>query len=250
MAKQGGLGAALYVGGYDLSGDTQSYDISSPTNMLDSTDITQSANSRLGGLRDGKLSWVSYFDPGLLASHVALSPLPTADVGLMCVQPVVAIGAPAACMVSKQPNYDPTRGQDGAFTFKVDAIANAFGLEWAQMLTAGVRTDTGATNGTALDTAASVSFGWQAYLQVFAVTAVDCTIKLQDSADNSTFADLTGGAFTAVATAGARQTQRLQGGATATIRRYVRAVTTTSGGMTSVAFAVALVKNTVASATF
>lgn len=250
MGKQTGLGAALYAGGYDVSGDTQSYDISSPLSVLDSTDITQSATSRLGGDRDGKLSWVSYFDPGVNASHVALAPLPTADVGLMCVQPAVAIGAASACMVAKQPNYDPTRGQDGALTFKIDAIANSFGLEWGQMLTAGVRTDTAATNGSALDTTASVSFGWQAYLQVFAVTAVDCTIKLQDSADNSTFADLTGGGFTAVATAGARQTQRLQSAATATIRRYVRAVTTTSGGMTSVAFAVTLVKNQVASVVF
>lgn len=250
MTKQSGLGAALYVGGYDLSGDTQSYDISAPIAMLDSTDITQSATSRLGGERDGKVSWVSYFDAAVNASHAVLSTLPTADVGIMCVQPTLAIGAAVASMVSKQPNYDPTVAQDGAMTFKLDAIANSFGLEWGNLLTAGIRTDVAATNGTALDTLASVSFGWQAYLQVFAVTAVDCTIKLQDSADNSTFADLAGGGFVAVNTAGARQTQRIQSGTTATIRRYVRVATTTSGGMTSVAFAVALVKNVNQSVTF
>ena len=119
-----------------------------------------------------------------------------------------SIGDHAACLVSKQINYDGTRGQDGSFTFGVQAQANGFGLEWGNLLTAGKRTDTSATNGTGFDTTASASFGWQAYLQVFAFTGTDVTVKIQDSADNATFADLSGAAFASVAS-GPRPSVRL-----------------------------------------
>ena len=65
-------------------------------------------------------------------------------------------------MVAKQLNYDGTRANDGAFTFAVSAQANGYGLEWGKQLTAGTRTDTGATNGT------GVAFGYSGedYLRV------------------------------------------------------------------------------------
>jgi hypothetical protein len=59
---------------------------------------------------------------------------------------------------------------------------------------------------------------------VFAVTGTSVTVTLQDSADNVTFANITGGAFTAATGITA---QRLASpGATDTVRRYVRAITT------------------------
>jgi len=64
MAKTSGLGDACYVGGSDLSGDINSLtQISGSQSVLNVTDITQSANSRLGGQRDGSIDFVSYFDP-------------------------------------------------------------------------------------------------------------------------------------------------------------------------------------------
>jgi hypothetical protein len=102
-----------------------------------------------------------------------------------------------------------------------------------------LRTDTTATNGTAFDCGAvSTLFGGQAYLQVNAFTGTSVTVKLQDSADNATFADLTGAAFTA---ATARGAQRLVLNPTATVRRYVRAVTT--GTFSSAVFQVTFVRN-------
>lgn len=250
MAKQSGLGGNLYVGGYDLSGDTPSIEtVSGPQGVIDFTAITNSAMVRGGGQRDGEIDFTAFFNP--TGAHVALSPLPTADVVAMyCPGPGPALGQPAACMVAKQIGYDPTRDNAGNLTLKVQCEANGYGLEWGNLLTAGIRTDTAATNGTAIDTTASASFGWQAYLEVFSFVGTDVTVKLQDSADNSSFADLSGAAFAAIS-ATTPQGQRIASASpTGTIRRYIRASTVTTGGVTSVAFAVTLVKNQLVGVTF
>lgn len=246
MSKTTGLGGALFVAGYDLSGDTNSLtNVACPMTPIDVTGINKFGHERIGGLHDGSIEWVSYFNPGLSQAHAVLSPLPTSDVGVMCLPVAPAIGSAAASLVGKQINYDPTRSQAGDLTFKVQAQGNGFGLSWGQLLTAGIRTDTAATNGAALNTTAATSFGWVAYLQVFGFTGTDATVTLQDSADNTTWANITSGAFTQI-TAG-RQSQRLAVGGTATVRQYVRATTTTVGGFTSLAFACALTKYQVAS---
>lgn len=248
MAKSSGLGDNLYIAGYDISGDTGSVDtISGGPAVLDVTGINKSAHERLGGLRTGAIDFTTFFDSasvaqgGYVGEHGVLSLLPRTDVVVSYFRGT-AIGNPSACMVGKQINYDPTRATDGALTVKTQCMSNAFGLEWALQLTAGIRTDTAATNGTSLDTTASLSFGFQAYLQVFSFTGTDATVKLQDSADNSTFADLASGAFTQITTT-TPQAQRIAVGGTATVRRYIRAVTITTGGFNPMSFAVAVVKN-------
>lgn len=248
MPKQSGLGDNGYVGGYDLSSDIRDITVNGGPAALDVTAINKSAYERLGGERDGKIEFTTFFDTAALLEHVALSPLPTADV-IVTYCHGTTLGNDAACCVAKQANYDGDRATDGQFTFKVSALANGFGVEWGKLLTAGPRTDTAATNGTAIDTTASASFGFQAYLQVFAFSGTDVTVKLQDSADNSSFTDLASGAFTQI-TSGTPQGQRIAVGGTATVRRYIRASTVTSGGVTSVSFAVVLMKNVNATVIF
>lgn len=250
MTKQSGLGDALYYGGYDLSGDVQALgNIGGGPALLDFTDITQSAMARQGGERDGRIEWTSFFNPGIAANaaHGVLSALPRGDV-LVTYCRGTALGAPAACLNGKQVNYDGTRGNDGGFIFAVSGQANGYGLEWGNLLTAGMRTDTAATQGTSIDTGGSLSFGAQAYLHLGAFTGTDVTVKVQDSADNTTFADVAGLAFTQVTTG--PNTQRIGISNTSTVRRYVRAVTVTTGGFTSAAFAVVLCKNEIAGVTF
>lgn len=240
MSKQSGLGSNFYVGGVDVSGDIGSLSkLSGSRAQLDVTGIDKLANERLFGVRDGAMSWSAFFNP--TGAHPVFAALPTTDiVATYAVGPLAGVGSAGACLVAKQVNYDGNRGTDGSFTFNVDAVANAFGLDWGYQLTAGKRTDTTATSpATGVDFVdASTAFGWQAYLQVFAVTGTSVTVTLQDSADNSSFTNLTGGAFTA---ATGVTTQRLQGGTTATVRRYVRAITT--GTFTVGTFNVVFVRN-------
>ena len=243
MPKTGGLGDMVLLGPYDTSGDYQALDnISGPRGTFDSTGVNKFANERLLTTQDGAISATTFFNPGIEANalHALAKTLPTSDVQI-CYGRGTVLGSAAACMVAKQINYDPTLGQDKSLTFKIDAQANAVGLEWGEQLTAGVRTDTVATSpATGVDfTTVSTAFGWQAYLWVTGFTGTSVTVTLQDSADNATFANLTGGAFNAAAAVGA---QRLQGGSTATVRRYLRAITT--GTFSSASFCVVFVRNT------
>jgi hypothetical protein len=245
VAKASGLGDDFAIGGYHIGGDIQSLVVKGGPALLDFTDITQSAYERKGGLRTGDLAIVSYHDTAAGQAHAALSPLPTADAIATYFRGQV-IGNPCASTVAKQVDYNPTRDTAGNLHFAVACTSNAYGLEWGVQLTAGFRTDTAATDGTSWDFgAASNSNGAQAYLQCSAFTGTDVTVKLQDSADNSTFADVTGGGFTQI-TGSTPLAQRIATATNLQIKRYVRAVTVTSAGFTSVTFAVQITVNTTA----
>lgn len=245
MTKGSGLGDNLYVAGYNLSGDINSLKaIGGGPKPWPVTGIDKFAYERIGLLRDGRFSYVSYFNDAPGQSHPVHAALPTADVNLTYCRGT-SIGSAAASLVAKQIGYDGKRDGDGGYLFDVDALPNGYGVDWGNLLTAGKRTDTGATNGTSYDfTTVSTLFGWQAFLHVFAFAGTDATIKIQDSADNVAFADLAGGAFTAIGSA--PFTQRLEGGRTATVRRYLRVATTTSAGFTNLQFAVSFTRNDVA----
>lgn len=250
MAKSSGLGDNLYVAGFDASGDIQQLNnISGGPALLNMTGINKSAYERQGGLRSGQIEMTTFFNTVAVTGglHEKLSALPRTDVILTYCRGTT-LGDPAASLVGKQVNYDPQRGDDGMLTFGVSAQSNGYGIEWGRQLTAGIRTDTAATNGTSIDTVASASFGGQAYLHVTDFSGTDVTIKIQDSADNSSFTDVASFAFTQVTAEPA--SERIALGNTATIRRYVRAVTVTTGGFTTVSFSVNMIKNEIAGVTF
>jgi hypothetical protein len=246
VAKKSGLAQRFFLGGYDLSGDTGAGNEigGGLAGTQDVTGIDKEAYERKGLLRDGRLSWTSFFNPDTAKAHPVLSALPTTDRHEMWAT-ATSIGSPAACMVGKQIDYNPTRGADGSLTISVSSQANAFGLEWCELLTAGIRTDTTATNGASFDLGTgSLAFGLQAYLQVFAFTGTSATIKLQESSDNGAgdaWADVTGGAFTAVTAA--PTAERIQTGRSQTVERYLRVVTT--GTFSNLQFAVAVNRNDV-----
>jgi hypothetical protein len=255
VAKSSGLGAALLVGGVDLSGDTQSASkVSGSQATIDLTSIDKFAYVRVGGIRDGELSWTSFYNP--TGAHPVLAALPTADVAVMY-QPIGGgvIGNPAFNLIGKQIGYDGNRDAAGAYLLSVQALANAYGAEWGRLLTSGtsgIRTDSAAANGASVDDGAGnapSAFGLQAYLHVVAFTGTDVTVKLQDSADNSSFADVAGAAFTQI-TGGAPSYQRLVVSNAANVRRYLRASTVTTGGFSNLQFAVSYIRNPVAGQVF
>lgn len=152
MTKKSGLAQNFYLGGYNLSGDTGAGNEigSGLAGTQDVTGIDKSAYERVGLLRDGRLSWTSFFNPAAAAAHPVLSALPTTDRHEMWAT-ATSLGAPAACMVGKQIDYNPSRAADGSLTISVASQANGYGLEWCDLLTAGQRTDTAATSGTAVE---------------------------------------------------------------------------------------------------
>ena len=241
MAKQSGLGDNFYVGGSDLSGDVGAVQtIRSSVNPLDVTGLDKSAHERIFGQYDGEISFNSFFNDAALAEHAELKLLPRTDT-LVSYFRGTTLGGESACLTGKQINYDPTRSADGGLIFSVQALSNAYGLEWGKMLTAGKRTDTVATApATGVDfTDVSTAFGMAAYLHIFSFTGTSVTMRIQDSADNSSFANITGlGAFTtASASTFERQETDLL---TRTIRRYLKVNTT--GTFSECTFAVVAVR--------
>lgn len=241
MAKQAGMGDQLYIAGYDLSGDIGSLgNISGGPAAMEVTAIDKSAFERIGGLRDGRIEFSSFFNDAAGQAHPRLSLLPTTDV-ILSYGRGTTLGNAGACLNAKQINYDPSRGNDGSLTIAVEAQGNAYGLEWGTQLTAGKRTDGAAANGTSVDFGAASSFGLQAYLQVFAFTGTSVTVKLQESSDNGVgdaFADVTGGAFTA---ATGVTSQRIATAGGLAVERYLRVVTT--GTFSNAVFAVTVARN-------
>lgn len=238
MAKTSGLGQLFLVGGYDISGDVGSLsNVHGGPALLEATGIDKYAHERIAGLMDGSLDFVAYFNA--TGEHPVLSALPTTDVEVMWLMGQT-LGLPAAFIRAVQIGYDGTRGTDGSLTFAVhcDSGQAGAGLEWGDLLTAGLRTDTAATNGASIDGVTASTTGWAAHLQVTAFTGTDVVVTIQDSANDSTWANVTGGVFTSVTAAASKQ--RITGASGATLRRYVRAVTTTVGGVTSATFAVAI----------
>jgi hypothetical protein len=245
MSKQSGLGAGLLVGGYDLSGDIGSLSrIASPRTVLDVTGIDKFAFERLLALKDGAMDFMAYFNPASNQAHPVLSALPRTDVGAMYLHKRSTQGTMCACMVGKQINYDPNREQSGALTFGTSMVANNYGLEWAEALTTGIHTASGAGNLTGYNdsAAAATNFGLQAYLQVMSFTGTSVTITIQDSNDNGSgdaYAAVPGAAFSVVSAANI--TERIQTSRTENVKEWLRI--NLAGTFTNLVFAVAYVRN-------
>lgn len=239
MSKQTGLGDQLFVDGFDIGGDIASIgSLSTPRSTLPSTGITKSAFERLFGLTDAQGEFTSYWDDGTDQVFDALSGLPTANVHLMYLRGE-SLGGSSFCTVAKQIGYDPTRGDDGSLTLGTAVMGAAWGGDWGLQLTVGKDTHASAASNASVDTVASASFGFQAYLQVFSIGSGTADIKIEDSADDAAWADLTDGAFASVSARGA---QRIASSSeTATVRQYLRV--TTTGTFTDLQFAVVVNKN-------
>lgn len=243
MARASGLGANFYVNGVDLSGDVGSLqNISTPRGLQDVTGINKSGHERIYLTRDGQITYSAFFNPA--GAHATLSPLSTAD------QPVTyahraTLGAPAASMVAKQLNYDPTRDANGAISaINVQTLANGYGLEWGLMLTAGQDTFASADAGTGYDYGAGVGstlFGLQAWLHVFDIDTGSATVAIQDSNDGGTdpWVNVTDAVFNAASATGS---QRLQTGRTQAVKQWLRVNVT--GTFTNLDCAVMVTKNT------
>lgn len=227
MAKESGLGDHLYVAEFDLSGDIgQVNNVNCPRATFGVSSIEDVAEARILGRKDGSIGFTSYWNTAAGQAHPVISALPTGDRIVSYFHGSV-VGNPAASMTSKVVDYAPAFGADGSLVATTSAVANGYGLEWSGggtgdgMLTTGKQSfATGTVNGTSIDLGStSTLFGAAAYLHVFSVASGTATFAVQDSADDSTFADVTAMVFT---NATGATSERVQGAVGATVRRYVR----------------------------
>lgn len=233
MSKQGGLQQNFYIGGFSISGDVGAINnASSPRSVQEATGIDKSAIERIMTLADGQCEWANWFDDATGAVHDALSGLPTADVSALWALGT-SIGDPCYMIQGKQINYDWARNQDGSMQGTTQVQSDGVAPEWGEMLTAGLRTDSGAASGDSLNNGAATASGLAAMLHVTAFTGTSVTVVIEESSDDGAAdAFTTVASFTAVT--GANATERIT--ATGAVEQYLRV--TTSGTFTTAIFAV------------
>ncbi len=214
-----GIGEFLAVGKYDLSGDVGSFSsINDSRNLQDISTLHNLAVGRLTLLRDGSLSFSAFFDPAAGGSHPVLSALPGTDTIATWASGSVA-GMPTASLKGLQSTYNPTRGQDGSLVVTTDLMGDGTGLDWGQILTTGKQTFASAGAGPVVDNGAATTRGFAAYLHAISLGSGTATVAIQDSSDNISYGNVTGGVFTAV-TAGT--SERIGTGLAATVKRYTK----------------------------
>ena len=226
MAKKSGLGQQIFVHGYDLSGDVATIDnAGSPRDLLDATALNASANERLVGLSDGTMTVSSWFNDATEQEHAALKGLPTTDRIVVWAFSATR-GDVAAGLVSKQLNYDGSRGTDGSLSFTIDTqAASGVPLEWGNTLTTGKETHSSAGSSTSRDDGAASSAGLIAYLSITDIDSGTPTVTIQQSSDNgSSDAFATVLSFTAVAAVAAPTSERVT--VSGAVERYLRITTT------------------------
>lgn len=245
MSKTTGLSERLFVGAFDLSGDIGAIgSIKRSQNLQDVTVLIDTAVERLGLLYDGDLSYSGFFDTVAGQEHPVLSALHGNVNALYTWATGTTVGKPTGSLQALQGDYGVVRGADGSLVVNPTAVPNATGVEWGNLLTTGAQTFASAGSGASIDDVdpvygvTSTALGAAGYLHVISVGSGSAVVAIQDSADNSSFANVTGLAFTGASGA---TSQRLATTSTATVRRYLRVNVT--GTFTNARIVVSVVRN-------
>ena len=234
MAKQSGLGHNFFIDGYDLSGDVSAVDTwSTPVESVDVTSISKSAMERIQGRVDFDGSFTSYFNDSALAQHAALSGGVTTDRNVSWTFGST-VGDVACGVVAKQIDYPMTRGTDGSLTATIPISGNGVIAEWGNLLSAGKITHSSATTVASKDDSASSSAGASAIIQSASLASGTATVKIQHSANDSSWSDLITFTNVAYATYAGRVAERKT--VSGTVNRYLRIVT--SGTFSNLVFVI------------
>jgi len=235
VAKKSGIGGRFYFGGFDLSGDVLTLDtVAGARTVLEVTGLDKSAVERILAKTSGEIGVTVAFNDATGQNHPAYKGLPTTDVIAMYCQSNV-VGDAVAMLLSKQINFDWSRGADGSLIGSVQCLSNTAPLEWGTTVI--ILTTVSSTGDSASqDNGGSSSAGAAAVFQCTAFSGTDYTAILQDSSNNSTFETLI--SFTQITAVNKAERKTVTG----TVDRYTRV--NHSGTFTSVDVIVAIRRGT------
>lgn len=223
-----GKGVAVFIDQYDFSAYFKDLTNSNTVETAETTAFGDSAKKYIVGLKDGGVTLSGYFES---TDSTGTDQYFASVLGSTTNQKVIVApeghsnGARASMLISNATSYEVS----GAIADVVGANAefqSTSGVDHGVILSSGSAvTSTG--NGTAVDNSASSSNGGVAYLSIPTNTRNgNITIKVQQSADNSTFTDLV--TFTTV-TSTQKTSERVEVAAGTSVARYLRVSYTVAG---------------------
>lgn len=236
MATVHGKSSAVLVDAYDLSAYFNSASVSESVDAAETTCFGSSAKTYIPGLLDGTISVEGLFDGAANAvDSILRAALSSSTDKVVTFAPsgVATVGNPAKLAASVETSYEVSTSVGDLVTTSAEFQADA-GV-WTGVILADLAARGASGNTTGVDGAASSARGYVANLHVTAAsgTTPSLTVKVQHSADNSTWADLA--TFTAATAVTAEQ----KVSTSATVNRYTRVLYTISGTGPSFTFTVA-----------
>ncbi len=240
MAFIHGKSSQIIHGIYDLSTFLNDASASADVETAETTGFGSSAKSYIVGLRDGTLSASGMFDGAANAVDEVL----TASIGSDTLSAVTVgydgttLGNRVTLLQAKTTSYEVSSPIGDVVSVSYNAQADG-GLDQGVSLAA-LASVSATTTGTAHDNAASSTNGGMAQVHVTVNSRSSTSvIKIQHSADNSTFADLI--TFTTIGI-GATTSERSLVASGTTVNRYLRAVATLAAGTGSIKYQVSFAR--------
>lgn len=225
MAFNHGSQARALCNGYDLSAYLKSVSIAGTNDMADTTALSDTAKSYIGGLHDATLTAEGMFDPTAGRSDTVLQAALDNAAAIWTHFPAgTAIGARGRGLEGFDTSYDITTAVDDAALVTAEAQSST-GPEGVAVHRSG-GTVTGGGTATAQDNTASSANGGVAFLQALSLNGGTAVVVVQHSSDDITYTDLI--TFPNVTSATAPLADRVA--ATGTVQRYTRATWTVTGG--------------------
>ena len=224
MAFIAGKNSGVLFGAFDLTSYFNSFSFSRDTNAISTTMFGDDNESYIAGIDTSQIDISGLFDGGTDAvdEELANAFSVTTATPLSVFQNGTTAGEPCVLLDSKIQNYTIDSSVSDAVAVSSQFTGNNFG----RGLSLYALTNTSATaTTTAVDFGSSTTFGGQAFIHITAHSSANIAVKLQSSADNSSFADVTAGGFTAITGTGSERIAP-----TGTINRYVRLVITVTSG--------------------
>jgi hypothetical protein len=230
MAFQHGKSGAIMFGSYDVSQYLKDVSSSQSVEPAETTGFGSTAKSYIVGLEDANISMSGMWEGSATGSDAIFSGVVGSSTNnIVTVYPAGAgtVGNRTIMVAGKLTSYEATAAVADVVTASAEIQADG-GKEAGVGLTTSTALTTTLT-GTAVDNAASTTNGGVAHLHITANTMNNTTIaKVQHSADNSTWADLSGATFATVS-ATSIANERLVVAAGTTVNRYIRAIVTFAG---------------------
>lgn len=233
--RHGKLTAVLF-GQENLSPYLNEATVSSPAETAETTTFGNSAKTYVSALRDATISLGGMFE-GLVNDPTLHNAMHNASSTLVTVCPAgLTSGQPCFLGVSRSNSYEISSPVSDVVSVTSELQMDG-GIYAGKVVAGGITVGAGTSAGSAtVDNSAYSSNGYVANLHITANTANGATtVKLQHSADNSTWVDLV--TFT-VASGGAQTSE--QKSATGTVNRYIRASVSVGGSTGSITYSMAV----------